>query len=178
MAEGAGDFARLSCRPEPRRLRPGVSLHPFPGDRPGQAVVGREQRTAPADGQCVEDAQFAQRTPVVPGVGEEFRSPRGFRRAAFGADDEGFAQCCAGRRIRCSNRGRRVRIGLRRKIASVPGGRWLPNGWKRLSSNARAGPGRSRPGWCVRVSSKGIDLRPCASLRGIRPAREPVPAGA
>lgn len=66
------------------------------GDRPGQAVVGREQRTAPADGQCVEDAQFAQRTPVVPGVGEEFRSPRGFRRAAFGADDEGFAQCCAG----------------------------------------------------------------------------------
>lgn len=45
------------------------------GDRQAQAVVGREQRTAPADGQCVEDAQFAQRTSVVPGVGEEFRCP-------------------------------------------------------------------------------------------------------
>ena len=165
LAEGAGDFARLSCRPEPRWLCPGVSLHPFPGDRPGQAVVGREQRTAPADGQCVEDAQFAQRTPVVPGVGEEFCSPGSFRRAAFGADDEGFAQCRAGD----------VFVA---RIASVPGGRWLPNGWKQLSSNARAGPGRSRPGWCGRVSSKGIGLRPCASLREIRPAREPVSAGA
>lgn len=75
---------------------PAFRYIPFRAIAQAQAVVGREQWTAPTDRQCVEDAEFAQRTPVVPGVGEEFCSPGSFRRAAFGADDEGFAQCRAG----------------------------------------------------------------------------------
>lgn len=157
---------------------PAFRYIPFRAIAQAQAVVGREQRTAPADGQCVEDAQFAQRTPVVPGVGEEFRSraasavpPLALTTRALPSAARATYSLLESRAAGSYRSSKENRVLFR----AVDGCRTVGSGFRVTHE-----PGRGeadRAGAC-RVSSKGIDLRPCASLRGIRPAREPVPAGA